>query len=160
MRQRHGSPKAATEQPWHPSPKPAVRARIEGKGHRLTPQREAVYEYLKRVHHHPTAEEVYLAVKEQLPRVSLATVYKSLELLVACGLASKFTYGNASARYDRRTDIHSHARCLTCGRLDDLEVVPEERWLRSIRVPDFLTTGFRFELVGECGDCRRSRRPA
>ncbi len=160
MRHQHGSPKAAGERGWRPLPKPAVRAQIEGTGRRLTPQREAVYEYLRGVDHHPTAEEVYLAVKERLPRVSLATVYKSLELLVASGLASKFTYGNASARYDRRTDVHSHARCLTCGRVDDLDVVPDERWLASLRVPDFHATGFRFELVGECGGCRRGRRPA
>ncbi len=120
----------------------------------MTPQREAVYDYLRSVRHHPTAEEVYLAVKRRLPRVSLATVYNALEMLVRSGLATRLAYGDASARYDCRTDIHSHLRCVDCGRVEDLEVAPEERWLRGIDTGDFKPTGFRFELIGHCGACR------
>ncbi|HEY8367928.1 MAG TPA: transcriptional repressor [Thermodesulfobacteriota bacterium] len=132
-----------------------VRARLEARDQRLTPQREAVYEYLRRVHHHPTAEEVYLAVKETVPRVSLATVYKSLELLVDCGLASKFTYGDASARYDIRTDEHSHARCVRCGRIDDLDVAPDAAWLHGAELKGFRPTELRLEVLGECGACQQ-----
>ena len=123
-------------------------------GQRSTRQREAVYGYLRGVHHHPTAENVYLAVKRRLPRVSLATVYNALELLVRSGLAGKLTYGDAAARYDCRTDVHSHARCLSCGRVDDVEATPSPRWLRGLRAPNFRATGFRFEIVGHCRDCR------
>jgi Fe2+ or Zn2+ uptake regulation protein len=138
-----------------PPRKGEVRVHLEGKGYRLTPQREAVYDYLRRVHHHPTAEDVYLAVKGRLPRVSLTTVYNALELLVRSGLASRFIYGNASTRYDIRTDVHSHVRCLHCGRVEDLDVVPDERWLRQVRAPGFDATGFRFEVVGRCAACRK-----
>ena len=137
-----------------------ARARLEGRGRRLTPQREAVYHYLRRVHDHPTAEEVYLAVKPRIPRVSLATVYKALELLVGCGLASKFTYGNAATRYDIRTDLHSHARCLRCGRVKDLDVAPDRRWVARIKMPGFRVTDFRFELLGQCAACRTRSRHA
>jgi Fe2+ or Zn2+ uptake regulation protein len=124
-------------------------------GRRSTRQREAVYDYLRAVHHHPTAEDVYLAVRRRLPRVSLATVYNALELFVRTGLASKLTYGDAAARYDIRTDVHSHARCLGCGRVDDVEAIPALRWLRAIRTPNFTATGFRFEILGRCRECRR-----
>jgi Fe2+ or Zn2+ uptake regulation protein len=127
-------------------------------GQRSTRQRAAVYEYLRSVHHHPTAEEVHVAVRRRLPRVSLATVYNALELLVRSGLADKLTYGDGAARYDRRTDAHAHARCLGCGRVDDVEVTPAPRWLREIRARDFTATGFRFEIVGHCRRCR-PRRP-
>ena len=62
-----------------------------------------------------------LAVKQKLPRISLATVYKNLEALVKCGAISKLTYGDASARYDIRTDYHYHTRCLKCGKIWDLD---------------------------------------
>ncbi len=130
-------------------------ARLGDTRQRLTPQRAAVYEYLASVTSHPTAEEVYLGVKERLPRVSLATVYSALELLVRAGLATKLAYGDASARYDVRTDAHSHLRCLDCGRVDDLDVVPDPRWLASLPTGDFRRTGFRFELVGRCSGCHR-----
>lgn len=124
-------------------------------GQRTTPQREAVYGYLAAVRDHPTAEDVYLAVRQRLPRVSLATVYKALELLVQRGLASKLTYGDAAARYDIRTDVHSHARCLACGRVTDIDAVPAPRWIRGIHTRDFTATGFRFEILGRCRACRR-----
>jgi len=135
-------------------PQPPRASALNGSGHRSTPQRRAVRRYLASVDHHPTAEEVYLAVKQEVPRVSLATVYSALELLVRSGLGSKLSYGDAAARYDIRTDVHAHSRCLGCGRVRDLEVVPDAGWLRRLRAPGFEATGFRFELVGRCVDCR------
>ena len=134
------------------------RSRLEGVGQRSTRQREAVYGYLRSVDHHPTADDVYLAVKRRLPRVSLATVYNALELFVRIGLASKLTYGDAAARYDIRTDAHSHARCLGCGRVADVEATPALRWLRAIRTRNFTATGFRFEILGRCRACRIAER--
>lgn len=116
-----------------------------------------MYEYLRGVHHHPTAEDVHLAIRRRLPRVSLATVYNALELFVRTGLASKLTYGDAAARYDIRTDAHAHARCLGCGRVDDVDATPSARWLRGIRTPNFTATGFRFEILGHCHACRACR---
>ena len=80
----------------------AVREALEAAGRRCTPQRLAVYDHLSRDDRHPTAEDVYNAVKLSIPNVSLATVYKALETLVACNLASKLTAGDGSARYDAR----------------------------------------------------------
>lgn len=148
------APRRATTERGGPAAWPAVREQVEAAGQRLTPQREAVYEYLRGVHHHPTAEEVYLAVKRRLPRVSLATVYNALELLVDCGLASKYTGGGSSTRYDIRTDAHSHARCLRCGAVEDVDAVPDPRWVAQIPAGRFRPTGFRFELLGECAACR------
>jgi Fe2+ or Zn2+ uptake regulation protein len=132
-----------------------TREQLEGVRQRSTRQRAAVYEYLRGVHHHPTAKDVYLAVQRRLPRVSVSTVYNALELFVRTGRASKLSYGDAAARYDIRTDVHSHARCLGCGRVDDLEAIPALRWLRAITTPNFTPTGCRFELLGHCRACRR-----
>lgn len=132
-----------------------LRDALESSGQRFTDQRAAVFRYLADTDVHPTADEVFLAVRQGLPGISLATVYKSLETLVGCGLAVKLTYGDHSARYDGRTDPHHHARCVSCGRVMDLlgEIPPQEiEGLRSDEL-GFTVTGYRLELSGYCGSC-------
>jgi Fur family transcriptional regulator, peroxide stress response regulator len=131
-----------------------LRQKLEARGAHLTRQRVAVFDYLSGVEHHPTAEEVFLAVKQSVPKISLATVYKNLEALVACGAAAKLTYGDGSARYDIRTDHHYHTRCLSCGRIADLDAAEGDEWLRRIKPAGFTVRDFRLELLGYCRDCR------
>ena len=137
-----------------------LRAALEASGWRYTPQRAAVYEHLGRAAHHPTAEEVYQGVKASLPRISLATVYKSLEALVASGLATKLTAGDGSARYDARSDHHYHLRCLRSGAVQDLPTPFDPDLIEKLD-PDLLgnlerrgfrVTGYRLELVGYFDD--------
>lgn len=132
-----------------------LREALEAKGQRFTEQRAAVFRYLASTDKHPTADEVFLAVRSEVPAVSLATVYKSLETLVGCDLALKLTYSDGSARYDGRTDPHHHARCLSCSRIFDIpgrlpahELSELEEGARGFRV-----TGYRLELTGHCMDC-------
>jgi Fe2+ or Zn2+ uptake regulation protein len=133
-----------------------LRAQLETRGAYLTRQRSAVFSYLSQSGHHPTAEEVFLTVKREMPRISLATVYKNLEALVACGAASKLTYGDGAARYDIRTDHHYHSRCLGCGRVTDLEPASGAQLLKRIRPPaGFAVEDYRVELLGYCRACRR-----
>lgn len=134
----------------------ALRQQLHTKGAQLTEQRAAVYDYLSGVAHHPTAEEVFLAVKAKVPRISLATVYKNLEALVQCGAVSKLTYGDASARYDIRTDHHYHTRCLACGRIWDLDAKEGAELLKRIKPQaGFEVEDYRLELLGRCRECRR-----
>src|SRR5689334_23214716 len=135
----------------------ALKSKLDQQGALVTQQRTAVYEYLHRAAQHPTAEEVFLAVKPQLPKISLATVYKNLEALVACGAASKLTYGDAAARYDIRTDHHYHARCLRCGRLADVEPRGGEELARLVNPPrGFKVEDYHVEVVGFCKDCKQN----
>ena len=132
-----------------------LRHALEESGQRFTEQRAAVYKTLIGTDQHPTADEVFLSVRHNLPGISLATVYKSLETLVGCGLAIKLTYGDGSARYDGRTDPHHHARCVACGRVSDIEGSlpgPELEALRG-RADGFMVTGYRLELSGYCMEC-------
>jgi Fe2+ or Zn2+ uptake regulation protein len=106
-----------------------LREALDANGQRFTEQRASVYRFLASTDKHPTADEVFLAVRSEIPAVSLATVYKGLETLVGCGLASKLATGDGSARYDGRTDPHHHARCLTCSRMFDL--LASRSWARA-----------------------------
>ncbi len=132
-----------------------LREALEANGQRYTQQRAAVFDFLASTDTHPTADEVFLAVRRQLPVISLATVYKSLETLVGCGLAVKLTYADHSARYDGRTDPHHHARCVACGRVLDLVGDVSRAEIDALRGPAgrFMVTGYRLELSGYCADC-------
>lgn len=136
-----------------------LRHKLDGGGYHLTRQRVAVFNYLREVTHHPTAEEVYRHIRCMLPRVSLATVYKNLEALVDCGAISKLTYGDLAARYDVRTDHHYHSRCLTCGQIWDLEPADDARLLHVIAPQaGFRIKDYRLELLGYCQKCDLSTK--
>lgn len=81
---------------------------FEGHNLRCTPQRRALYEALLADASHPTAEELYRRVKPRIPRLSLATVYNTLETLCGCGLARKLPTNNGCCRYDADTSEHLH----------------------------------------------------
>ena len=133
-----------------------LRRKLDERGLSLTSQRAAVYDYLSRVNHHPTAEEIFLQIKGELPKISLATVYKNLEALAACGAITKLGYGDASARYDVRTDRHYHARCLGCGCIWDVEAGAGAAALERVKPQmGFKVEDYRLEILGRCRDCSR-----
>jgi Fur family peroxide stress response transcriptional regulator len=88
---------------------------------KLTPQRIAVYKYLKSTKEHPSAEVIYKALQPEYPTMSLATVYKALKTLVEVDLVQEINVGEGNFRYDGMISPHSHIQCLSCGRVDDIE---------------------------------------
>ena len=134
----------------------ALCAALQAAGCRFTSQRAAVYAYLQRVDDHPTAEQVYHAVREHLPNISLATVYKSLEALATSGVAHKLTYGDGSARYDSRAEEHYHLRDVATGEVRDLPARYDPKLLEKLdpQLSDqlaqrgFKVTGYRLEVLG------------
>jgi Fe2+ or Zn2+ uptake regulation protein len=137
-----------------------LRRALDEAGLRLTRQRTAVFEYLRSVESHPTAEEVYAAVRRDIPHISLATVYKSLEALVESHLATKLAYADGPARYDCRCDAHYHIRCLKTGQVRDLPTAFDTNLLAkldpslidSLRRQGFQVTNYRLELLGHFDD--------
>ena len=133
-----------------------LRHALTEAGCRFTRQRAAVYSYLTSVHTHPTAEEVFNAVRPVVPSISLATVYKSLEALVACRLALKLQLGEGPARYDCRTDNHFHLHDERTGEVRDLPLSRDPQLLARL-VPElsdelakqgFRLRDYRLELLG------------
>ena len=131
-----------------------LREALEAHGHRFTEQRGAVHRFLSGTDTHPTAEDVFHGVREDLPAISLATVYKNLETLVGCGMAIKLTWSDGSSRYDGRTDPHHHARCNRCGVVMDVPGNPPPEIVADAGTfPGFRVTGYRLELTGFCASC-------
>lgn len=140
---------------WNGGADQLLREVLEANGQRFTEQRAAVYRFLLSTELHPTADDVFTSVRAAIPDISLATVYKSLETLVGCGLAAKLTYGDGSARYDGRTDPHPHARCLRCDAVLDVPGRLNGEALAELGPPSgFAVQGYRLELVGHCEACR------
>jgi len=134
-----------------------VQGALRAAGCRYTPQRAAVFEYLEAVDTHPTADEVYHAVRGRIPRISLATVYNALEALVAAKLATKLTHGDGAARYDCRGDSHYHLRDTATGEIRDLPTTFDPKLLerldsqlvRRLANDGFQVTGYRLEVLGQ-----------
>ncbi len=136
-----------------------LRAALEAAGWRCTRQRTAVYERLAGMadlHAHPTAEELFVAVRGDIPSISLATIYKALEALVESGLVTKLPTGDGSSRFDARRGEHYHLRCLKSGAVEDLptrydpDLVTklDPNLVRDLASRGFRLTGYRLELVG------------
>jgi Fe2+ or Zn2+ uptake regulation protein len=133
-----------------------LRHALERAGWRFTRQRAAVFAYLRSVDWHPTAEQVFVAVRQHLPNISLATVYKALEALVDARVAARVADDSGPVRYDGRSDCHYHLRCETTGQVRDLELPYDADLVEkiapglteSLRRQGFEVTGHRLELVG------------
>jgi Fe2+ or Zn2+ uptake regulation protein len=134
-----------------------VRSALQAAGCRFTAQRGAVWSYLARVETHPTAEQVYRAVRRQIPQISLATVYNALEALVEARLATKITSGDGCARYDCRGEDHYHLRDVETGEVRDLPAPFDQQLLdkldpqlvdRLAQQVGFQVTGYRLEVLG------------
>lgn len=85
-------------------------------------QRESIKNFLAARYDHPTAETVYLNIKEDFPNISLGTVYRNLNLLAEIGEIQKLSTGIGPDRFDGNPLPHYHFICNDCGSVLDLSV--------------------------------------
>ena len=93
---------------------------LREKGFKVTPQRLAIYKILMETSKHPTAEVIFGELQSQYPTMSLATVYKTIEVLKEMGLVSSLNVGEDSFRYDANMEPHIHMICQECNEVTDL----------------------------------------
>lgn len=93
---------------------------INKGGNRLTKQREVILDYLHSVTCHPTAETVHAEVKQIIPDISLATVYRNLKYLVENGFILQINTNDGKSRYDGNSQYHFHFICKSCGKVYDI----------------------------------------
>ncbi len=124
------------------------------KQQRNTKQRKVILDELQKVSSHPTAVQVHEMARRRLPKVSLGTVYRNLELLDRQGIIQKLDLGGAEIRFDGNPDHHYHVRCVRCGRADDLHELPENLLrVEPKEACGYRILGHRLEFVGICPDC-------
>ncbi|MBW2971912.1 transcriptional repressor [Candidatus Woesearchaeota archaeon] len=121
---------------------------------RITNQRLKILEHLKSVKTHPTAEMVYEAVKKELPAISLATVYRNLNLLADRGDILKFE-ADGGARFDGDTCSHQHCICSRCGKISDVFQKGISQYaMRNLDTRDFSPSCVTIIFTGLCRSCR------
>jgi Fe2+ or Zn2+ uptake regulation protein len=96
----------------------------ESGGLRMTRQRQEVYQVLLAHRDHPTATDVFLRVKDNLPSISLATVYNCLEVLVEHGLVRQVNFERESSRYCPNLEEHGHFHDRATGVIHDVKFKP------------------------------------
>lgn len=126
-----------------------------GKKRRTTSQRTVILEELRKVDTHPSADEIYVMVRKKLPRVSLGTVYRNLEILLEAGEIQKVGLGGSYMRYDGNPEKHYHIRCRLCGRIDDIRIHPIDTIEQEIEsISGYRIDGHELEFTGVCTSCR------
>ena len=124
--------------------------------YRMTNQRQVILEEVQKVNTHPTADEVYGMVRRRLPRISLGTVYRNLEILSTSGLIQKIGPPSNQMRFDGKTDNHYHIRCINCGRVEDASIETVDKLENTIReISDYSIVGHKLEFIGICPKCRK-----
>ena len=134
----------------------AIIARLHDCGYRVTPQREAILAAMADSPDHPTAEAVHRRLLPDIPDLSLATVYKTLTALKACGEVLELQFSNQDNRYDAaRPKPHPHLICQGCGAVTDPDLPDVEAMAQALaEVTGYAITSHRLDFFGLCPACR------
>ncbi|CAK7071673.1 MAG: Peroxide operon regulator [Desulfovibrio sp.] len=127
---------------------------MEERQTRNTKQRTVILEKLRQVYTHPTADEIYAMTREELPRISLGTVYRNLEVLARQGEILCLENGAAQKRFDGNTLPHHHIRCVQCGKIADVHINLPAPSIETATVDGFTVTGAQILFEGVCDKCK------
>ena len=117
-------------------------------------------EILRQGDGHLDADEVYQRARKKQPRLSLSTVYRTLQALKKVGLVEEVHIGETRHYYEiKPTAEHHHLVCLECGRVVEFQY-PLARLVKRkvIEAKDFEITGSEVRMTGYCPTCRRNRK--
>jgi Fur family ferric uptake transcriptional regulator len=121
---------------------------------RMTRQRQVILEELRSVTSHPSADEIYEMVRKRIPRISLGTVYRNLDILSECGEIQKLELGCSLKRFDGVAKEHYHMRCIECDQVFDAPPESHIRISHKLKeCTDFKITGHKLEFIGLCPAC-------
>lgn len=124
------------------------------QNHRTTRQRMVILEELKKVKTHPAADEIYKMVRKRLPRISLGTVYRNLEVLSELKEIQQIEVVGNLKRFDGNPENHYHIRCIICGRIDDAHFDLENDLEKKMcQFTDYTIISHKLEFIGICPEC-------
>jgi Fur family peroxide stress response transcriptional regulator len=127
---------------------------LRKKGYKATPQRIEICRYALRSRDHPTAQRIYKEVKKVYPTVSLATVYKTLQILREHKMIQELDFPEGQARFDPNVGPHINLICLRCGSIQDVDdPISREMVAKIAAKAEFTLTGQRLDIYGTCKMC-------
>lgn len=118
---------------------------------RYSRQRERIYQAVHASREHPSAQMVYDLLREELPRLSLGTVYRNLHQMAQEGMLQELE--GPTARFDACLAPHAHIRCTCCGRVMDLSALEEPAPVRSAAEAGWQVERYSLMLEGICPAC-------
>ena len=126
---------------------------LKQKGHRFTRQRQIILEEVQKRESHPNATEIYEAVRQRIPNISLGTVYRGLRLLVGLGLIRRLEQEDSS-RFDFNLSEHYHLVCTNCKQIFDIDTsILEKLNTHGLEAAGFEINGLKLQLHGLCPSC-------
>jgi Fe2+ or Zn2+ uptake regulation protein len=131
--------------------------RLREKGYKLTSQRLEIISLLARDRTHPGAGDIFRKVRKQVPRISMSTVYYTLDMLKKEGLLRELEFYDRDNRYDITVTDHVNLICKKCGKISDLPGELPFSAEAVLKKTGFQPVGMRYEYDGYCKDCRRKR---
>jgi len=136
------------------------RRTLNTTGMRVTNQRALILEIIRRGQGHLDADEVYRQAREKQPRLSLSTVYRTLQLLKRLGLVEEVHFDEAHHHYEvKPSSEHHHLVCLGCGKVIEFSY-PLTRYVKR-NVPeakDFEVVDAEIRMTGYCPRCRQGKK--
>ena len=122
-------------------------------------QREEILSALCARTDHPTAEDMYLQVRDELPHISLGTVYRNLSMLSDEGEILRIRNLNGPDRFDGCTQEHYHFVCTDCGKMRDLELSPQQQLNERANSEECVARvdGHALLFYGQCSECAQTR---
>lgn len=138
----------------------AERKALNRAGRRVTSQRALIMDIIRRGHGHLDADEIYRQAREKEPRLSLSTVYRTLNVLKELELVDELHFDENHHHYEVKPSMeHHHLKCLGCGRVVEFSY-PLSSYLKENipAVKDFDITATEVNMAGYCGQCRRKQR--
>jgi Fe2+ or Zn2+ uptake regulation protein len=128
---------------------------LRATGRRVTMPRLLVHRCVRERNRHVTAEQVYAELAQQMPSLSAATVYETLDLLDELGLIRRVSTPRGATTYDSRVDDHHHVVCRECGRMEDLDAeVDAGAAENAARAAGFAPDFAQLTVSGLCSSCR------
>ena len=136
------------------------RKALNQAGMRVTHQRTLIMEIIRQGRGHLDADEIYRRAREKEPRLSLSTVYRTLQMMKKLNLVEELHFDDNHHHYEVKPSAeHHHLVCLGCGRVIEFNY-PLSHYLRG-KVPevkDFDIVETEVRMTGYCAKCRRSRK--
>jgi Fur family peroxide stress response transcriptional regulator len=128
---------------------------LRKKGYKATTQRIAICRFILYSRDHPSAQRIYDEVRKIHPTVSLATVYKTLQILAEQGLVQELDLPESQARFDSCMKPHINLVCLQCGNIQDFDDNAAREMVERVAAKaEFKWTGQRLDIYGICKTCR------
>jgi len=128
---------------------------LRKNGYKATTQRIIICRFALHSRDHPTAQRIYNEVRKMHPTVSLATVYKTLQILTEHGLIQELDLPQSQAKFDSYIEPHINLVCMQCGNIQDFDDKTAQEMVERVTIKaQFTRTGQRLDIYGVCKTCQ------